>query len=48
VVSMSRGSLDGWKLAALSGGHPISILGEWNGGSFLPLNAIAEGRFVAI
>ena len=48
LVLMGRGSLDGWKLAALSGGHPISILGEWSGGSFLPLNAIAEGRFVTI
>ena len=35
-----------WKLHALGGGLPMSIFGEWNGQSFLPLSALAGGRFV--
>lgn len=35
-----------WSLLALSGGHPIQVMGEWDGGQFLPTGAIAEGRFV--
>lgn len=38
----------GWKLAALSGGHPITIFGEWNGKSLLPISAWAEGRYVEL
>ena len=28
-----------WQLLALSGGHPISVFGEWDGKIFTPLNA---------
>lgn len=35
-----------WKLHALGGGHPLTIIGEWNGRALLPLSALAEGRFV--
>ena len=35
-----------WSLLALSGGHPIQVVGEWDGVCFLPTGAIAEGRFV--
>ena len=28
-----------WELLALSGGHPISVFGEWDGKIFTPLNA---------
>jgi len=38
----------GWKLLALSGGHPISIFGEWTGSIFVPLSAEAEGRLVEL
>jgi len=34
----------GMHLAALSGGHPIRLMGEWNGHAFLPLSAWHEGR----
>ncbi len=37
-----------WVLVSLSGGHPISLAGEWDGGSLTPLSAWAEGRFVRI
>ena len=31
-------------LAALSGGHPLTLVGEWDGGAFLPLSGWHEGR----
>lgn len=37
-----------WQLAAVGGGSPISVFGEWNGEFWLPLSAIAEGRFVVL
>lgn len=30
---------DGWQLGALSGGHPLSIFGEWLGERLRPLSA---------
>jgi hypothetical protein len=30
----------GWRLLALSGGHPVTICGEWNGIHLLPLSVI--------
>ena len=38
----------GWTLLALSGGHPISVAGEWDGQCFRPLSAWAEGRFFGL
>lgn len=38
----------GWKLLALSGGHPISVFGEWTGSIFVPLSVEAEGRLVEL
>ena len=37
-----------WTLLALSGGHPITIFGEWNGQSLLPISAWADGRHVEL
>ncbi|TYQ26276.1 SWIM zinc finger domain-containing protein [Pseudanabaena sp. UWO310] len=39
---------NGWILLALSGGHPTTIFGEWNGEVFLPLSIWAEGKFHVI
>jgi len=36
----------GWKLLALSGGRPISLVGEWDGACLYPLSVWAEGRFL--
>jgi hypothetical protein len=33
---------------ALSGGHPIDVFGEWDGYSFSPLSAVAEGRLASL
>jgi hypothetical protein len=40
--------MSGWKLLALSGGYPITIFGEWNGRSLLPISAWADGRHVEL
>ncbi len=37
-----------WKLAAVSGGHPVQVLGEWAGRSVIPLGAWAEERMVVL
>lgn len=34
-----------WKLLALSGGEPITLCGEWNGSTLLPLSVIANQQF---
>ncbi len=39
---------DIWRLLALSGGHPISVFGEWNGTTLRPLTVIAAGRLVVL
>lgn len=35
-----------WALFALSGGHPLQIAGEWDGGAFLPLGVLIDDRFI--
>jgi hypothetical protein len=37
-----------WKLAALSGGYPVALSGEWDGELLCPLSVWAEGRFVPL
>jgi len=39
---------DIWKIVAISGGHPISLFGEWDGNTVLPVSAFAEGRFTEL
>jgi hypothetical protein len=48
LLSLKRDSTSGWKLLALSGGYPITIFGEWNGRSLLPISAWADGRHVEL
>jgi hypothetical protein len=33
-----------WDLLALSGGHPVTVVGEWDGDRLLPLSCLAEGH----
>lgn len=35
-----------WPLVAASGGAPVTVFGEWDGHTLLPLSVIAEGRFI--
>jgi SWIM zinc finger len=48
LVSLRSETIGGWKLLALSGGHPITIFGEWNGRSILPISVWSEGRYVEL
>ena len=47
MLPMLSRDLSQWQLLALSGGEPIPVFGEWNGEEFIPLSALAEGRWVA-
>lgn len=44
-VKISPQFANGWKLLALSGGYPLTVFGEWNGESFLPLAAMNDARW---
>jgi hypothetical protein len=46
VLPLSRHFDHPWTLLALSGGHPLTLFGLWDGEALLPLSAWAEGRFV--
>jgi len=48
LLSLKIESISGWKLIALSGGYPMTIFGEWNGRSLLPISAWADGRHVEL
>ena len=37
-----------WHLAALSGGHPVDLFGEWDGYSVWPLSVMVDGRCVPL
>ncbi|MEL7331879.1 MAG: SWIM zinc finger family protein [Cyanobacteria bacterium J06560_2] len=38
----------GWEVLAMSGGRPLSIFGEWNGQTLLPLSVWSEKTFIAL
>ena len=48
LLSLRCDATSGWKLIALSGGYPMTIFGEWNGQSLLPVAAWADGRRVEL
>ncbi|MHB0936353.1 MAG: SWIM zinc finger family protein [Armatimonadota bacterium] len=37
-----------WELLAFSGGHPVSLFGEWDGDHLLPLGVWTKERFVPL
>jgi hypothetical protein len=37
-----------WTLAAISGGRPIGLFGEWDGDALTPFGAWADGRFLPV
>jgi uncharacterized Zn finger protein len=37
---------DHWQLLALSGGHPVDLVGEWRDGSLLPLGALVDWQYI--
>jgi hypothetical protein len=48
LLSLRCDATTGWKLVAMSGGYPMTIFGEWNGQSLLPIAAWADGRRVEL
>jgi SWIM zinc finger len=48
LLSLRLEPMSGWKLMALSGSYPITIFGEWNGRSLLPISVWADGRHVEL
>lgn len=44
LVEIDRAFGSFWQLLALSGGNPVTIFGEWNGMSFMPLSAESENK----
>jgi hypothetical protein len=48
LLPINSQSNQGWQMAALSGGNPIIVYGEWSGRSLLPLAVWADGRFVEL
>ena len=37
-----------WRLLAISGGHPVDVMGEWNGEALLPLGVIAADGYTSL
>jgi hypothetical protein len=48
TIELSSGEEAGWKLAAVSGGRPVQLLGEWAGQAVTPLGVWAEDRMVVL
>jgi hypothetical protein len=48
AVPLARNFSQAWTLASISGGHPFTIFGEWDGQSLLPLSAFESGRFILL
>ncbi|HET7460013.1 MAG TPA: SWIM zinc finger family protein [Longimicrobium sp.] len=48
VLPLARGFGRGWELAAVAGGRPVALFGEWDGDRLRPLGALADGRFIGL
>jgi len=48
ALSLSARFSSPWELFSLSGGHPLTIFGLWDGFSLLPMAAWQGGRFVRL
>lgn len=44
VLPLHAGFRHLWPLLALSGGHPVTVMGEWDGYAIVPLGVFTEGR----
>lgn len=47
-AAVRLGPCDRWRLAALSGGQPLGMVGEWNGEELRPLSAHIGGRLLPV
>jgi hypothetical protein len=48
TVPLARTFENSWQMRALSGGRGLTVFGEWDGRSLLPLTAMTEGRIVLL
>jgi hypothetical protein len=48
MLSLAPHATPGWRLMALSGGHPLSLFGEWNGVHLRPLAVCMGGRYCPV
>jgi len=48
LLPLSPRFRQGWELLALSGGNPLSLFGEWDGETLLPLSVWMAGRFIPV
>jgi hypothetical protein len=48
TLPLAQAFTQGWQLIALSGGHPLTLMGEWDGDALWPLSGWAEGRCVIL
>ncbi len=48
-VPLAQGlGMRGWQLMAASGGHPVTLLGEWDGSQLWPLSIERQGKWVCL
>ena len=47
-AAIRLGAGERWRLLALSGGHPLSVFGEWDGEVLRPLSTLVEGRLYSL
>jgi hypothetical protein len=38
----------GWEVLAVSGGRPVSVFGEWDGQTLLPMSVSSDGQYVRL
>jgi hypothetical protein len=48
LLSLSVPDIEGWRLLALSGGHPIGLVGVWDGRLLYPVSAWTGGALTPI
>ncbi|HEX4658678.1 MAG TPA: SWIM zinc finger family protein [Streptosporangiaceae bacterium] len=48
AVRLACDAMTGWRLAALAGGRPVAVFGEWLREAIRPVSVFAEGRLVPL
>ncbi|UGT38575.1 DUF5691 domain-containing protein [Nocardia yamanashiensis] len=46
ALPVAIGDGEPWRLLGLSGGHPVTVIGEWTAAGFVPLSAFTAGEIV--
>jgi hypothetical protein len=48
ALPLSPRFVRGWEILAVSGGRPVSLFGEWDGQTLLPLSVSGDGQYVRL